>query len=321
MPGTPPEASDPAPLIRPADLADVERTVPLRRAVNTDWLYTPRGVIHHARAIPAGARVGRWKAEVDGAIVAYAETGLEWVSSVEGDAFLILLVDPGHRGRGLGGALWKEVERHLMTIGARKCSGRSREDEISRAFARGRGFSQTASNTSSTVDPRNVETASSIPESVEIHTLGACASRLPELYEVDLEVGRDEPGEFDFQATTFEDWTTLIWEDPDIDHELSIVATVRGEIAGFTLLFADRATGQAANGFTAVRRPFRGRGLATLLKRASLTRAAEAGITRVLTQNDDTNAPMLAVNRKLGYQPFAESLSWKRDLTAPPSSA
>ncbi len=49
----------------------------------------------------------------------------------------------------------------------------------------------------------------------------------------------------------------------------------------------------------------RGRGLGLLVKQRSLAQAAAAGITRVMTQNDETNAPMLAINRKLGYTPLS----------------
>ena len=55
---------------------------------------------------------------------------------------------------------------------------------------------------------------------------------------------------------------------------------------------------------------FRGRGLGLLLKQHSLAWAAAAGITRVITQNDATNAPMLAINARLGYEPFAVAHAW-----------
>ena len=54
----------------------------------------------------------------------------------------------------------------------------------------------------------------------------------------------------------------------------------------------------------------RGRGLGLLMKHHSLAAAAELGITRVVTQNDDTNAPMLAINRHLGYEPFSVGYAW-----------
>ena len=46
------------------------------------------------------------------------------------------------------------------------------------------------------------------------------------------------------------------------------------------------------------------------MKQHSLALAAAAGITRVITMNDETNAPMLAINAKLGYQPLSSGHSW-----------
>ncbi len=67
------------------------------------------------------------------------------------------------------------------------------------------------------------------------------------------------------------------------------------------------------NAGTGVLRAFRGRGIGLMLKRQSLARAAAAGITQVVTHNDDTNAPMLAINRRLGYRPLATSNWWLRE--------
>jgi predicted acetyltransferase len=69
-------------------------------------------------------------------------------------------------------------------------------------------------------------------------------------------------------------------------------------------------SGRAANVGTGVIREFRGKGLGLLMKQHSLTRAATAGITRVITANDDTNAPMLAINAHLGYEPLSVGHAW-----------
>ena len=42
--------------------------------------------------------------------------------------------------------------------------------------------------------------------------------------------------------------------------------------------------------------------------------AAANGITRVSTANDDTNAPMLAINARLGYEPLGRLLTMRREL-------
>jgi RimJ/RimL family protein N-acetyltransferase len=76
---------------------------------------------------------------------------------------------------------------------------------------------------------------------------------------------------------------------------------------------SDRERGPAMNGGTGVRREFRGRGLGLLMKQYSLAAASDAGIVRVFTQNDETNAPMLAINERLGYRPFSAGHSWVLD--------
>ena len=88
---------------------------------------------------------------------------------------------------------------------------------------------------------------------------------------------------------------------------------VDGRLVGASMFCTDRARGRAMNIGTGVLREHRNRGLATLMKRCGLARAAKAGITRAITQNDDSNAPMLAINRRLGYEPFATRHGWTLD--------
>ena len=56
----------------------------------------------------------------------------------------------------------------------------------------------------------------------------------------------------------------------------------------------------------------RGRGLGRQVKLASINWAAENGVTQMFTTNDETNAPMLAINRRLGYQPRGRRVEYSR---------
>ena len=80
------------------------------------------------------------------------------------------------------------------------------------------------------------------------------------------------------------------------------------------MLRVDRPSHRAQNNLTATRRPYRGRGLARLLKSHSLHLAAEAGATVAFTGNDETNVAMLAVNAPLGYQHSSRWIEWERRL-------
>ena len=59
---------------------------------------------------------------------------------------------------------------------------------------------------------------------------------------------------------------------------------------------------------TAVVRAWRGRGLALALKHATIGWAIANGLTELVTGNDVDNAPMRAINAKLGYRPTPDRL-------------
>ena len=88
---------------------------------------------------------------------------------------------------------------------------------------------------------------------------------------------------------------------PDLASDGSFVALANGRPVAYTLLTMDER-GFADNEFTATLPEFRGRGLATLCKLASIRWATENGTHTIVTANDSGNQPMLAINRKLGYR-------------------
>ena len=65
---------------------------------------------------------------------------------------------------------------------------------------------------------------------------------------------------------------------------------------------------------TATRRSARGRGVASALKRATVLHARERGLRRLRTENEERNAPMLAINRRMGYRPTPAWLSMRGPL-------
>jgi GNAT superfamily N-acetyltransferase len=227
-----------------------------------------------------------------------------------------LVVRPDHRRRGIGAALAALAEEHLAEIGSRRMHGWSRGDEGSAAFARSRGFAQTSSHDILAVDPREVEPPDP-PHGVELLPFTAFEDDPAPIHHVDSVSVLDEPGEVTFDHLPFDRWLEDFWSHPLLDHDASCVATVDGVAAAATFLQTDRKGSSGSNNGTGTLPEFRNRGLATLAKRASLTRAAELGITRVYTGNDVTNAPMLAINRRLGYTPCATMLDWAKDVGRP----
>jgi RimJ/RimL family protein N-acetyltransferase len=74
---------------------------------------------------------------------------------------------------------------------------------------------------------------------------------------------------------------------------------------------------RAENALTAVRRDWRGRGVAAHLKRLTLRWAADHGVTEVYTWTQARNEPMLRLNEHLGYVLGQTSITLTRPLPLP----
>ena len=206
----------------------------------------------------------------------------------------------------------------------RKIVANTPSDEGSVAFARARAFTLEATDTASAVDPRAVGDPPAPGPGLAIAPMAGFAEDPTSIFEADRISALDEPGASDYSGMTYPDWRRLIWDMPDCDHDVSVVVLADGVVVGTSFLYTDYVTGRARNAGTGVVPDFRGRGLGLLMKRHALALAAARGITRVITQNDDTNAPMLAINAKLGYEPLSKgtrgcSSGDRRAAPAPPA--
>ena len=129
------------------------------------------------------------------------------------------------------------------------------------------------------------------------------------VYDVDLEATLDMPQTEAIDHIPYDEWEQHVLHHPSFTAEGSFVAIVDGVAAAVSLLIADVESGRAHNMFTGTLRAYRGRGLALDVKLASIQWAAAQGITMMATNNDETNAPMLAINRRLGYVPAGAASS------------
>jgi GNAT superfamily N-acetyltransferase len=91
---------------------------------------------------------------------------------------------------------------------------------------------------------------------------------------------------------------------------------VDGRAVAISYTAVDLPRARAANAFTGVLPEQRGQGLARLVKLAVIRHLAEAGVTFLVTENDETNAPMLAVNARLGFRPHGAHYNYVREPVA-----
>jgi len=298
-------------VIREASVDDAAAGAALRALVNPELVTNGEAYAYRMRTVTPSSRRRWWCAEVDGEVVGWATCGLVVETSEEGVANLDVDVHPEHRRRGIGTALVVEAERHIRAVAARRAFAWARGDEETSAFARGRGFAHGSSSQMLVVDPRTVQ-AVDPPEGVAVQPFRTFAADPSALYRVDTVAMLDEPNEVTLDAVDYGVWLERWWQHPLVDMDASMAVVVDGAPVSLTWLQADRETGRGSNNGTGTLREHRGRGYAHLAKRASLAAAAGLGIEAVYTGNDDTNRPMLAINRRLGYKRFSTMRTWTK---------
>jgi mycothiol synthase len=231
-----------------------------------------------------------------------AGSGVGRRSSIEGCYYAIPRVLPELRSRGVGSALYEELSRQAEGCGRESLLARVREDDsASLRFARKRGFEELSREMPVVLDLAGANGAEvRPPDGVEIVSLAARPELLEGAWKVDREASLDIPVGGQLTIPPFEQWRAIMLEAPSALPEANFVAIADGAVVGYASLFSFPG-GSAEHGITAVLKPWRGRGIATALKRAQIAWAKRAGYTAIRTSNDEANAAMRGINQRLGY--------------------
>ncbi|MGP3978694.1 GNAT family N-acetyltransferase [Streptomyces sp. 8N114] len=294
--------------LRADDPRDAEAVATVRRATVPYLVCTAETLGWEVAHAPAGQRL-RWivAERPDGTVAGCADAGLVAGSTEPGQGFLHTAVPPGASGQGVGSALVAAGEAYLAGIGVRRVHSWVADDDRAEGFAERRGYARSRQARFLGLDLRRAalpRLPEPLPAGVTLHRVAEFAEDLRPLYEADAECAADEPGDVSVGRTPYDEWLRHNWQRPDWDPELSSVVLVDGQVAAYSVAQTD-GVDRYWSGMTGTRRAFRGRGLARLAKLAALRRARAAGYAHAYTGNDATNAPMLAVNRRLGYAEVA----------------
>ncbi|MFD7987659.1 GNAT family N-acetyltransferase [Kitasatospora indigofera] len=302
--------------IRDFTPADAEAAAAAHRAGRSHLVLTAEVFAWLPEHLPAAQHYRTFVAEIDGRVVGSVRCARVTDTSAEGIAYANGSVLPGFRRRGAFTALLAAAERHLAEHGATEVHSWVDDVPEARAFAAGRGYREGRVAHFARRDlTAPLPPVPDVPAGVELRTAADYQDDPYPLFVVDADAGRDEPGEVDIDRADYQDWLDGVWSRPDLDRDLTVVALVDGTPAAFSAAHTDRET-RYWSAFTACRREFRGRGLATLAKVRSLHLARAAGLTEAFTNNDATNAPMLAINERLGYRRCASERKFVKQLTA-----
>lgn len=251
-------------------------------------------------------------AELDGEVVGcgitkHTDTG------GEDRSFVQPRVIPEARRRGVGSALLRALAAHAESVGFQS-AGSNVEDEGSLAFAARFGFRETGRHVEQVRKIRSREEEPRVPAGVRIVSI----AEQPELrartyHELALQAFDDMPTPLPVSITP------EVWEREWITWpEGSFVALVGDEIVGCAgLMRDDDRPDRAENSLTAVRRDWRGRGLARALKETVIAWGAANGLREIYTWTQIGNENMRGVNEKLGYVTRNVTISVRAPLPLP----
>lgn len=234
-----------------------------------------------------------------------AGIGVGRPSSLTGADYAAARVLPDLRGRGVGSALLAAIAEHARARGATELWGRIRaDDEATLAFAGHRGFREVGRERDVLLELSKVPPASPDPPSgITLVSFAERPDLIPAVFAVDTEVSVDVPSHGTNEPMTYGDWSRENLDGPGALPEACVIALEGDEVVGYTALRRYGAESpEAENRLTAVRRPWRRRGIASALKRAQIEAARTAGIETISTTNDELNVGMRGVNERLGYE-------------------
>ncbi|PUA79026.1 GNAT family N-acetyltransferase [Nocardioides currus] len=244
-------------------------------------------------------------ARLDGRVVG---SGLADLSDSASTGSVAPRVLPGHRRRGVGTALLDRLTEHVAGLGMPRIRA-TVDDDGSLAFAHRLGYEDTDHEVEQTKTVGEAPALTGVPDGVEVVTEDDRPGLWAACYDT---FGHQALADFALSTpleVSAERWATSWLGDP------MFLAVRDGDVIGCAGLVRDTDTPtRAENALTAVRRDWRGRGLAVHLKLRTLAWAAENGVTEVYTWTQDGNAAMRTLNEKLGYTTTRSSTMVARSL-------
>lgn len=230
-----------------------------------------------------------------------------------GQFFIDLVVDRSYQGRGFGTLLFDDLLRFAREHQGVDLFGIVSESEPEAlSFAQHRGFTLDRHFFPSRLMLADFDETPFTHIIKEVEASGirffpqAEVGNTPEvqrrLYEMNVAALEDEPG-FDGRIAPFEQAQRLFEDAEHYPLDVQMIAADGEQWVGKTQILyhpEERYMGHFGAG---VEKTYRGRHIALALKLLVIRAARRYNIEYLSTFNDSENAPMLAINRKLGYQP------------------
>jgi GNAT superfamily N-acetyltransferase len=284
---------------RAATLADREAALAVNNAVLPRRRISLADVLSYADAVEHSIEL---LAEAAGEVVGSAHGGFE-AGSQHPEASIAVL--PDHRGRGAGAALYRGLSDWARSIGADALySAVEESDPESFDWARRRGFVERSRESRLVLDLDELDPpAIEAPAGIEIVTWAERPDASKGVHKVYVEASPDIPGQEDEPAPEYGEWLRQHMQGAGDRPEATFVALAGDEVVGYSKFFlTDAQPDVAYHDLTAVKRAWRGRGIARALKATQIGWAKQHGYRRLETSNEERNAPIRRLNERFGYR-------------------
>lgn len=247
----------------------------------------------------------------DGVIAGFAHV-VRWSGMRPGHFWVRVVVDPALRYQGAGSALFEHTVEILQEHGATHVESEARDDCAEcLQFAEHRGFRVERYTYESRLDLASFDETgfAGVIEAVDasgirFFTLADVGNTLEtqrRLFEINSRFAADNPAYEGQSSLPFEEFSARVFQARWFRPDSQILAADGDRWVGLAGVGYYPGTRSAHNAFTGVDRAYRGRHIALALKLLAIRLARSYGATTIMTNNDSQNAPMLAINRKLGY--------------------
>lgn len=137
---------------------------------------------------------------------------------------------------------------------------------------------------------------------------------LRKLYQMTVVAEKDVPTTMPWRTESFDEWQKSWFTNPCVRKDRFWIAREGDSIVGLSAIDYPVKRGLPWTSFTATSRTVRGRGIARALKYESVEQAIQLGHKSVRTMNDGENAPILHINREMGYRLVLQTIELHREL-------
>ena len=241
--------------------------------------------------------------------------------------WMTILVDRKSQGRGIASTIYENLSEKLGQLNAIGAWAGSREN-LPRltGFYNKRGFEEKQRVWESRLDVNQVDPSRFQGYAERVRKQGIIITNLEherktepdalmKLHELVQIIAADIPQPEPFTPISYEQWEAFEIKNPGLLPEGYMIAKDRSKYVGLSTVWRiDREPKGLGQGNTGVRREYRGKGIAITLKLKVVEYAKLNGYTRLKTWNDSINAPMLAVNNKLGFKRETGWLTLEKNL-------